>query len=357
MGALARKDFASQTKKKINWVKTMFDEWRNYRNNDENMGDIDLDLDNDATISPLSLNYTVCRFLTEVKKLDGSDFPPKTLKEIVLALQFYLEMRGYSYHLIDDDMFREIRFTLDNLMKKRTILGLGNHVRQAQVITFADEERMWNLGVLGSNTPKKLIDTILYKVGLCCALRAGKEHRSLRSIGCDSQFKFKYDIDGQLYLEYREDVGLKTNKGGLKHTKVLPKVVNIYPDPNPDRCLVRLMQKYTSLLPTERKCQALYLRPLARVKNSVWFCDAPVGINTLQNTVKRLCESAGLQGYYTNHSLRAACATRMYNADIPEQCIQEVTGHRSLAVRSYKKTSVGMKRKASASIHSFVKRY
>ena len=356
MADLTRKGFSSQTNKKISWVKNMFDEWRKYRNSSETMGMIELDLDNDATISPLSLNYSICRFLTEIKKLDGSDFPPKTLKDIILSLQFYLETRGYTYHLIDDDLFREIRFTLDNLMKRRTILGLGNHVRQAQIITFEDEELMWKKGVLGSGSPRQLVDTILYKVGLCCALRAGKEHRVLRSIGRNSQFKFAYDFDNQLYVEYREDIGLKTNKGGLKHTKVTPKIVNIYPGPDPNRCLVSLLQKYTALLPKERRSDAFYLRPLARAKEGVWFADAPIGINSLQSTVKRLCESAGLVGYYTNHSLRATSATRMYNADIPEQCIQEVTGHRSLAVRSYKKTSVNLKRKASASISNFVKR-
>ena len=43
-------------------------------------------------------------------------------------------------------------------------------------------------------------------------------------------------------------------------------------------------------------------------------------------------------GYFTNHSLRATAATRLYDAGVDEQLITEKTGHRSSAVRSYKRT-------------------
>ena len=42
----------------------------------------------------------------------------------------------------------------------------------------------------------------------------------------------------------------------------------------------------------------------------------------------------------TNHSLRATCATRLYQSNIDEQIIMERTGHRSVSgVRAYKRTS------------------
>ena len=64
-----------------------------------------------------------------------------------------------------------------------------------------------------------------------------------------------------------------------------------------------------------------------------WFYNSPVGVNKLQNVVKSVCEKAGLQGFYMNHSLRSTAATRMYQSNVSEQVIQEITGHRSLAVR------------------------
>ena len=62
-----------------------------------------------------------------------------------------------------------------------------------------------------------------------------------------------------------------------------------------------------------------------------------MGHCTLDNTVKRMCEQAGIPGYRTNHSLRATAATRLHQSGCVEE--QEIM-HRSIeAVRSYKRTS------------------
>ena len=58
---------------------------------------------------------------------------------------------------------------------------------------------------------------------------------------------------------------------------------------------------------------------------------------------------AGFDGHFTNHSLRRSCATNLYDNGVPEQVIQETTGHRSVeGVRAYKRTSSAMKHKMSA---------
>ena len=47
--------------------------------------------------------------------------------------------------------------------------------------------------------------------------------------------------------------------------------------------------------------------------------------------------------------MRRSCATNLYHNGVPEQVIQETTGHRSVeGVRAYKRTSSAMKRKMSA---------
>ena len=60
----------------------------------------------------------------------------------------------------------------------------------------------------------------------------------------------------------------------------------------------------------------------------------------LSSTVQRLCRLAGMEGYYTNHSLCATITTRLYQSGINEQLVMERTDHRSMeGVRSYKRTS------------------
>ena len=348
---LTHKNFSNETMKKIQWVTKMYRDWRQYRHN-SGFDYIGCDLDDVNTITQDSLIFAVCRFVTEIKKIDGSDFPGKTLYDIIVCLQFQLELLGFNWKLLNEGVFTEVRFTLDNMMKLRTSQGIGISVKKAQILSFTDEDYLWSLRLLGTKTPESLLTTVVFMIGKGCALRAGKEHHVLRGIGCNSQFEFLHDEDGQVFLRYAEDIGLKTNKGGLKHRKVEPKVVDVYPIENQERCPVRIILKYLSLIPKNRKSQAFYLQALKHYTPIVWFKDKALGINRLRDTVKETCKTAGLPGFYTNHSLRSTSATTMYRNDIDEQLIQEITGHRSLAVRSYKRTSDKQRKMASNCIFS-----
>lgn len=97
-----------------------------------------------------------------------------------------------------------------------------------------------------------------------------------------------------------------------------------------------------------------YLRPLSKPKENIWYTAQPIGLNTLAATVGKMCTEAGLQGFRSNHSLRATAATRLYECGVDEQIISEVTGHRSDAVREYKRTSETMRRDACGIIRGDV---
>ena len=94
------------------------------------------------------------------------------------------------------------------------------------------------------------------------------------------------------------------------------------------------------------KSTDFYLRPFQNASNQS-FSAQPVGRHKLSQIVKDICRKGGLPGFRSNHSLRASSATRMYDACVDEQLICEVTGHRSNAVRSYKRTNQGKKEEIS----------
>ena len=350
MVAMSRKQFSDETTKKINWAKGMFNDWRMFRNNSPILENVKCDLSNLGSFTKEELCVDLCKFITEVKKLDGSDFPPRTLYDIIICIQIWLESQGFNWRLVSGAEFEHLKYTLDNCMKDRAARGIGNSVRKAQVLTFTDEDLLWSLGLLGSHNPQALLDTVIVKLGLTCALRAGKEQRSLRSIPFRSQFQLLHDSEGNIFLRYSEDIGLKCNKGGLKHRNIECKSVDVHCISDIDRCPVRLFMAYLSKLPKNRVTEALYLQPRKKFNAKLWYFDKPVGENTLRDTVKNLCKSAGLPGYYTNHSLRSSSVTRMYHSGVEEQVIQEITGHRSNAVRSYKRTSQLQRKFASQAI-------
>ena len=195
------------------------------------------------------------------------------------------------------------------------------------------------MGMLGLDNPDQLISTVIFFMGKGFALRAGKEHRALRGLGFSSQLKFMTDPDGVIFLRYMEDVGLKTNRGGLQHCRIDMKTVDLYAASNADRCPLRAIIKYMSLVSKTRTCPAFYLQPQRPFFGKAWYMNRPTGINHLCNTVHDLCVSAGLPGHYTNHSLCSTATTKLYQNNLDQQLIMEITGHRSLAVQTYKRTS------------------
>ena len=82
----------------------------------------------------------------------------------------------------------------------------------------------------------------------------------------------------------------------------------------------------------------------------MWYCNQAYGTNKVTSTVKEICKDAGFDGKYTNHSLHATSASRIFESEVPEQVIKEITGCRSDCVRLYKRTSDDIKMKASATI-------
>ena len=52
--------------------------------------------------------------------------------------------------------------------------------------------------------------------------------------------------------------------------------------------------------------------------------------------VPNLFKAAGIEGHFTNHSLRATSAMRLFETQIDEQLIMQRTGHSSTAVQAYK---------------------
>ena len=98
------------------------------------------------------------------------------------------------------------------------------------------------------------------------------------------------------------------------------------------RCPVRLYELYSSRCPDNRRADAFYLKPVKKPRGSTWFAAVPVGVNTLSNVVRTVCQAAGSERYFTNHSLRATTATQLF--DVDEQLFMLKTDD---SVRSYKR--------------------
>ena len=136
--------------------------------------------------------------------------------------------------------------------------------------------------------------------GKMFSLRGGVEHRKLKL----SQLKRNYDPDHYVHCENVS----KTNSGSFRKLHICP---------------VYILDTYLSKLPPKaHESDLFYLRPLSEAPSDAsapWYAAVPVGKDTLQNKLSNMCKQAGINGKKTNHSLRAASATQMYDSEVPEK--------------------------------------
>lgn len=278
--------------------------------------------------TPWELNRWMSRFVLEVRRQDGKHYPPNTLYQLCCGLMRYVREVKPDLDIFKDLQFSEFCRTLDAEMKRLRSLGIGTSTKQAEPITDAEEERLWIQGKLGPDTPQSLLDTMVYMCGLYFALRSGQEHRNLSV----DQLKLVEPADGVPHLVYTENVS-KNNPGGLHNRKLKPKTVIHHANLEcPSRCLVMFYKTYMAHRPPDLEHNAFYLTPIRNPKTSVWYTSVPVGYRTLMTTVNRICKSASINGYKTNHSLRVTAATRLFQQSVDEQLIMSRTGHRSIDV-------------------------
>lgn len=236
----------------------------------------------------------------------------------------YSDTSRTEVNLFTSPSLAGFRKVLDGMMKKLRSCGFGVHVKQVEPIISDEENVLWEKGVLGDQSPQALVDTMIFLCDLHFALRSCNKHRSL-----DMQhLKITCSDGGQPQLEYTENSS-KNNSGGLAHRKIKPKhVVHHVNKSNPKRCLVMLFQKYVSHHPPENSI--FYLTPLKKPKGDIWYSNTPIGHNTLDGTVSRICRATGISGYKTNHSLRVSTATRLFQSGVDEQHVMAASGTEAL---------------------------
>ena len=322
------------TQRRVNWATKMFIRWHEEWKCRLNGG---LKVYKDLhEMTKGDIDFCLQYFIAEIRKADGSMYPPKTYKEIISSFQHYLNNDlGMKCSIFLDNDFQETRKVLDAQMKKSAAIGNVKLPKRSHSISFEDEEQLWRTGTLGSSTPKQLSETLIYELGIHLSLRASKEHRDLE-FGENSQLRLCSDSNGMKYIQYIERCS-KTRKFGLKTVAREPKVCRIYPNSDkPERCVVALYEKYISKRPESHGLNghtAFYLTPKKDAVSGSWYKAVPLGIHTIEGTTRRLMCSIenepDKKKIYTNSSLRRTSQMRLLKAGLPTEVIEKKTGRLS----------------------------
>ena len=111
-------------------------------------------------------------------------------------------------------------------------------------------------------------------------------------------------------MVYQVDIS-KSNQEGLSSRKKKPKKVYQYANEQDlSRCFVQLYKLYNSKCPETRPSNAFYLTPLPNPKLDVLYSRTSLGYKSLSKVVSEMMKKAGLEGHFTNQSLRVSSAMR-----------------------------------------------
>ena len=304
----------------------------------------------DFTASSIpSIDHWLVRFILEARrKTDGKPYPPNTLYGIITGIQrFYKDEKNRpDLDVLNSNNhgFIQTRKALDSRMKELTEQGY-NVVRGSDNITPQDEAALWDSGTFNLNSARGLSYCVFFYNGKIFGLRGGSEHRSLTP----DQFDIIQGSEGK-FLRFTSR-NTKNVSGGLKTRRVLPRVIDHYGEPDNERCVVRIFEKYLYHIPRNG---SFYRKPLSNIDGMIIFSSQNIGENTLGKYVKTMFQHANIDTEgrkITNHSARHSLISSMLNAGHTDFDIKARSGHRSNALDTYKKPDINRKKNISYTLN------
>ena len=140
-----------RTEAKCNWAISAYRDWHDERliNFNYDAPIYFADIGKLSELTKDNFQCAMCRFIPEVRKRNGhGDYPAKTLYQMVVSIQKHLSVNKINWKLVEVSDFEELRTVLDNVMRERTQANIGVVPRQAEVISYEAEEKLWNVGFL-----------------------------------------------------------------------------------------------------------------------------------------------------------------------------------------------------------------
>jgi hypothetical protein len=104
--------FPKKTISNATWAVTLFGEWRASRNVRCLSGDSTSSVYLDkpfAQMNESELQYVLPLFLCEVRKQDGSEYPPETMRQLVASMQKFMEIEGRCEKFLSDSKYKVFR--------------------------------------------------------------------------------------------------------------------------------------------------------------------------------------------------------------------------------------------------------
>uniref|UniRef100_A0A8C1GXB8 Zinc finger MYM-type protein 4-like n=1 Tax=Cyprinus carpio TaxID=7962 RepID=A0A8C1GXB8_CYPCA len=237
------------------------------------------------------LSYGLCKFISEVRRLNGEKYSPDSIFYLCLGIQKYLFENNRMENIFADVFYTKFCQELSNLLRgwKPTILPSG------YVHSRLEEYHLWDCKQLGAFSPGVLLNTLLYFFTKYFNFKTAEQHRRL-SFGHIKRYSRGQANNKVSFLRFyptKEDASTDGVPLKKKKEDERQRVLKIRQNSdNPFHCPVRLYEFYLS------KCSPgirhdttqLYLSPERSCVPSspTWFSTTSLSDEALESMLTRI---------------------------------------------------------------------
>ena len=218
-------------------------------------------------IMPVELQEIIKKFVLTVRKKNGEEYKPSSLRAFIQSIDRYLCKNNYGFSVLNDKEFHELLDILRKKQKQLKSIGKGNRPNAANPLSDEDVDTFYSRKVLGIHSPRALLNTLWMNNCTFFGMRPGKKHRDL----CWGDLQLKTDSEGNCFIEFNIERQTKTRTSENPHN-IREKKPKMYEDKsNADRCLVNTYLAYKEHQPTSMMIdESLFYLAVNNKKPETW---------------------------------------------------------------------------------------
>ena len=193
----------------------------------------------------------------------------------------------------------------------------GNRPQACGELTITEEDQLFQLGLFGKHEPEVLQRTVWWVLSLHFGFRTRDESRRLK--WGDIVLSNDPETGCELLL-WKAERGSRIYKALAEHRPLEMK--------QPDSPFF------------------LAINHRRQPSSQIWYLKAALSKNEIEKFLSKAAKAARLPGNITNHSVRKTCISRLMDADIPENFVAQLSGHKNVkSFDSYKSAWTAHQRK------------
>ena len=155
----------ANTPKSTEWANKNFQSWRIARNKRYPTEQCPANILNFTDCGKLC--EWLCKFISETRKSDGSEYTPRSLYLLLSGIQRKIK----SYHpeeeinIFQEPIFKPLKNVCDSIFKRLHAKGIGTETKETPALSDTEEAKFWDTGVIGTANPTALLNAVFFYNG------------------------------------------------------------------------------------------------------------------------------------------------------------------------------------------------